>query len=254
MPRDVADATSGNGCPVSGVILCMVPTITLNNGVDIPQLGFGVFQIEQTDTAEAVVDRAGGGLPPHRHRADVRQRGRGRAGDRRRSASPATSSSSPRSSTTTGTAATRPAGRSTRAWTSSASTTSTSSSSTGPARRRTATWRPGRASSRSPRTGRPARSASPTSSRAHLQRLAAETATVPAVNQIELHPYFQQTELRAYHRDHGIATEAWSPLGKGRELLQDERLGALAEKYGKTPRRSCWAGTCRWATSCSRSR
>ncbi len=69
---------------------------------------------------------------------------------------------------------------------------------------------------------------------AHLQRLAAETATVPAVNQIELHPYFQQTELRAYHRDHAIATEAWSPLGKGRELLQDERLGALAEKYGKT--------------------
>ncbi|MGI5125891.1 aldo/keto reductase [Pseudonocardia sp. CA-107938] len=69
---------------------------------------------------------------------------------------------------------------------------------------------------------------------AHLQRLAAETDTVPAVNQIELHPYLQQTELRAYHRDHGIATEAWSPLGKGRELLQDDKLGALAEKYDRT--------------------
>jgi 2,5-diketo-D-gluconate reductase A len=70
---------------------------------------------------------------------------------------------------------------------------------------------------------------------AHLQRLAAETATVPAVNQIELHPYLQQTELRAYHRDHGIATEAWSPIGKGRDLLQDPKVGALAEEYDRTP-------------------
>ncbi len=69
----------------------------------------------------------------------------------------------------------------------------------------------------------------------HLQRLAAETATVPAVNQIELHPYLQQTELRAYHRDHGIATEAWSPIGKGRDLLQDPKVTALAEEYDRTP-------------------
>ena len=71
---------------------------------------------------------------------------------------------------------------------------------------------------------------------AHLERLAAETATVPAVNQIELHPNFPQPELRAYHAAHGIATEAWSPIGgQGSELLGDERLVALAEKYGKTP-------------------
>jgi 2,5-diketo-D-gluconate reductase A len=69
----------------------------------------------------------------------------------------------------------------------------------------------------------------------HLDRLAAETGTVPSVNQIELHPYLPQSDLRAYHRDHGIATEAWSPIGKGRELLKEERVGALAEKYGKTP-------------------
>jgi 2,5-diketo-D-gluconate reductase A len=69
----------------------------------------------------------------------------------------------------------------------------------------------------------------------HLERLAAETGTVPAVNQIELHPYLPQTDLRAYHREHGIATEAWSPIGKGRELLKEERVVALAEKYGKTP-------------------
>jgi 2,5-diketo-D-gluconate reductase A len=69
----------------------------------------------------------------------------------------------------------------------------------------------------------------------HLERLAAETGTVPAVNQIELHPLLAQRELSAYHREHGIATEAWSPIGKGRDLLRDERLVALAEKYGKSP-------------------
>jgi 2,5-diketo-D-gluconate reductase A len=69
----------------------------------------------------------------------------------------------------------------------------------------------------------------------HLERLAAETGTVPAVNQIELHPLLAQEQLRAYHREHGIATEAWSPIGKGGELLQDERLVSLAEKYGKSP-------------------
>jgi 2,5-diketo-D-gluconate reductase A len=68
----------------------------------------------------------------------------------------------------------------------------------------------------------------------HLERLAKETGTVPAVNQIELHPLLAQEELRAYHREHGIATEAWSPIGKGGDLLRDERLVALGEKYGKT--------------------
>lgn len=69
----------------------------------------------------------------------------------------------------------------------------------------------------------------------HLERLAAETGTVPAVNQMELHPHLPQEELRAYHREHGIATEAWSPIGQGGDLLGDERLVGLAEKYGKTP-------------------
>ncbi|SEP00483.1 aldo/keto reductase [Amycolatopsis saalfeldensis] len=68
---------------------------------------------------------------------------------------------------------------------------------------------------------------------AHLERLAGETGTVPAVNQIELHPALQQTELRAYHRTHGIATEAWSPLAQG-ELLTDPVLTDLAGKHGRT--------------------
>ncbi|MEV6828563.1 aldo/keto reductase [Amycolatopsis sp. NPDC051102] len=68
---------------------------------------------------------------------------------------------------------------------------------------------------------------------AHLERLAAETATVPAVNQIELHPALQQAGLREYHRGHGIATEAWSPLARA-EVLGDPVLAGLAEKHGRT--------------------
>ena len=70
---------------------------------------------------------------------------------------------------------------------------------------------------------------------ANLQRLAGETGTVPAVNQIELHPRLVQRELRNYHVEHGIATEAWSPIAQGGDLLTDQVLKDLAEKYGKTP-------------------
>jgi 2,5-diketo-D-gluconate reductase A len=69
---------------------------------------------------------------------------------------------------------------------------------------------------------------------AHLDRLAAETGTVPAVNQIELHPRLTQVELREYHQRHGIVTEAWSPIAQG-ESLREEVVVALAEKYGRTP-------------------
>ena len=70
---------------------------------------------------------------------------------------------------------------------------------------------------------------------AHLQRLLKETGTVPAVNQIELHPHLQQSVPRAFHADHGIATEAWSPLGQGKDVLQEPKLVAIAEKHGKSP-------------------
>ena len=70
---------------------------------------------------------------------------------------------------------------------------------------------------------------------ANLERLAQETDTVPAVNQIELHPRLVQRELRNYHVEHGIATEAWSPIAQGGDLLTDGILKELAEKYGKTP-------------------
>ncbi|MBM6581116.1 aldo/keto reductase [Microvirga sp. BT689] len=68
----------------------------------------------------------------------------------------------------------------------------------------------------------------------HLQRVIDETGVTPAVNQIELHPRFQQKELSAFHKANGIATECWSPLGQGR-ILTDETLAAIGRKYGKTP-------------------
>ena len=70
---------------------------------------------------------------------------------------------------------------------------------------------------------------------AHLVRIADETGVQPAVNQIELHPYLTQQSLQDFHHGHGIATEAWSPLARGGELLRDPVIASLAEKYGKTP-------------------
>ncbi|MFB4282862.1 MULTISPECIES: aldo/keto reductase [unclassified Nonomuraea] len=68
-----------------------------------------------------------------------------------------------------------------------------------------------------------------------LTRLMDETDITPAINQIELHPYLQQREMRAFHEANGILTEAWSPLGQGKGLLADPALAVLSEKYGKTP-------------------
>lgn len=68
----------------------------------------------------------------------------------------------------------------------------------------------------------------------HLERLLRETGVAPAVNQIELHPYFQQAEQRAFDKAHGIVTEAWSPLGRANHLLKDETLLALAGRLDRT--------------------
>ena len=68
----------------------------------------------------------------------------------------------------------------------------------------------------------------------HLERLAAETDTVPAVNQIEVHPYFTNESVRAYGQEHGIVTEAWSPIAQG-GVLDDSTITEIAGKVGKTP-------------------
>jgi diketogulonate reductase-like aldo/keto reductase len=69
----------------------------------------------------------------------------------------------------------------------------------------------------------------------HLERLAGETSVVPAVNQIELHPHLQQQAAREYHAEHGIATEAWSPLGSGKGILEVPAIVAIGRKHGRTP-------------------
>lgn len=68
---------------------------------------------------------------------------------------------------------------------------------------------------------------------AHLEHLLEKAEVVPAVNQIELHPWLQQTELRALHASLGITTEAWSPLGRG-QVLQDPVVLELAAAHGRT--------------------
>ena len=68
----------------------------------------------------------------------------------------------------------------------------------------------------------------------HLERLAAECDVVPAVNQIELHPYFGNSEVDAYDRAHGIATEAWAPIAQGK-VLDDPVLNEIAGRLGKSP-------------------
>jgi 2,5-diketo-D-gluconate reductase A len=68
----------------------------------------------------------------------------------------------------------------------------------------------------------------------HLELLARETDVVPSVNQIEVHPYFANEEVRAYGAEHGIVTEAWSPIAQGR-ILDDQELNAIANETGRSP-------------------
>ena len=83
-------------------------------------------------------------------------------------------------------------------------------------------------------------------SKAHIKRLRNETSVIPAVNQIELHPYFSQKEMRSAHQELGIVTQAWSPLGAvniyeaddqhpARHLLDDDALAPIATAHGKSP-------------------
>jgi 2,5-diketo-D-gluconate reductase A len=71
---------------------------------------------------------------------------------------------------------------------------------------------------------------------AHLQRIIDETGVAPVINQIELHPLFQQRQLHAWNATHKIQTESWSPLAQGGEGVFSQKIVRdLADKYGKTP-------------------
>lgn len=68
----------------------------------------------------------------------------------------------------------------------------------------------------------------------HLDRIVAETGVVPAVNQVEVHPFFANEAARAANARHGVATEAWSPIARGR-VADDPAVGAVAARLGRTP-------------------
>jgi diketogulonate reductase-like aldo/keto reductase len=69
----------------------------------------------------------------------------------------------------------------------------------------------------------------------HLRAVIDDTGVTPAVNQVELHPYLQQAELRAFHAEHGIVTEGWRPLAHGGELLAHPTIAGIADKHRRTP-------------------
>ena len=211
-----------------------VPTITLDNGVEIPQLGLGVWQVEDSIVTDVVGVGLRGRLPAHRHRRDLRQRERRRPGDRGRRASPATNCSSPPSCGT----ASRATTRTLKAFDASLERLGLDYVDLYLIHWQSLqqdlyvdTWKAFEqlyADKRVRAIGvsnfhEPA-----------LQRIFEETDIRPAVNQIELHPALPQDELRAFNAENDIVTQAWSPLASG-ELLANPALATIGAKYGKTP-------------------
>jgi len=68
----------------------------------------------------------------------------------------------------------------------------------------------------------------------HNERLIRETGVAPSLNQVELHPFFDQAYQRKKDAEHGIVTESWSPLGRGNDIVEDEQIARIAEAHGKT--------------------
>jgi 2,5-diketo-D-gluconate reductase A len=209
------------------------PAVTLHDGVEIPQLGFGVFQVPPEDTQEVVEEAFGVG---YRHidtaGAYRNERGVGAA---------IAASGIPRDEIFV----------TTKLWNSQQGYESTlggfekSLARLGLDRvdlylihwpvptegRALDTWR---AFERIQKEGG-ARTIGVSNFRIEdLEMLEREAEVQPTVNQIELHPHFQQAELREWHEDHRIATEAWSPLAQG-ELLINETIASVAARHGRTP-------------------
>lgn len=211
-----------------------VPTISLNSGHSIPQLGFGVFQVPPPQTAQVVTTALQTGYRSIDTAAAYRnEEGVGAA---------VAQSGIPRGELYITTKLQNPG----QGYDSTLSEFDTSTAKLGldyldlylihwpiPAKDQYVdTWR---AFEKLHADGRIRSIGVSNFQVAHLERLAAECDIVPAVNQIELHPFLQQAELRRYHADHGIATEAWSPLAQGGEFLQNSTLTGLGQKYGKSP-------------------
>ena len=212
-----------------------VPGVTLNDGRVIPQLGFGVFQIVPSDTARAVQDALEAGYR-HIDTAEMygneREVGEGiRASGLERGSVYVTSKLSNRSH--------RP-DDARRAFDATLADLGSDyvdlflihwplpTLYDGDF---VSTWR---TLEEFRRDGRARSIGVSNFAIAHLERLARETGTVPAVNQIEAHPYFPNDAVRAYGRQHGIVTEAWAPLTQGK-VLADPAISRVAAKVGRTP-------------------
>lgn len=210
-----------------------IPTVTLNNGVEIPQLGFGVFQIPEDETTAAVSAALETG---YRH-IDTAAIYGNEAGVGRALADSGLSRDE--------LFITTKVWNSDQGYDATLRAFDTSLAALGldrldlylihwptPARDLYAdTWR---ALERLVEEGRLRAAGVSNFQPAHLQRLLDGSSLVPTINQIELHPGLQQSELRAFHAEHGIATEAWSPLAQG-AVLNDEAITSIAERTGKSP-------------------
>lgn len=209
-----------------------VPTVKLNNGVEIPQLGFGVFQVPDDQTTAAVAEALAAGYRSIDTAAIYgNETGVGRA---------LADAGLPREELFV----------TTKVWNSDQGYDATLRAFEAglaklgleyvdlylihwptPARDLYAdTWR---ALERLNADGRIRAAGVSNFQPAHLQRLLDTSELAPAVNQIELHPGLQQAELRAFHARHGIATEAWSPLAQG-AVLDDPTITAIAARTGKS--------------------
>jgi 2,5-diketo-D-gluconate reductase A len=210
-----------------------VPAVTLHDGVEIPQLGFGVFQVPPEDTQEIVEEALAVG---YRH-IDTAAAYRNEAGV----GAALETAGIPREEVFV----------TTKLWNSQQGYDSTMQACQKSLERLGSdyidlylihwpvptedryldTWR---AFEQIHREGR-ARTIGVSNFRVEdLERLKAEAELLPTVNQIELHPNLQQAELRAWHEDNGVATEAWSPLAQG-ALLDDATIEGIAAEHDRTP-------------------
>lgn len=207
--------------------------ITLNNGVSMPQLGFGVFQVPEDETARAVTDALEAGYRSIDTAAIYgNERGVGQA---------LAASGLPREELFV----------TTKVWNSDQGYDSTlaafdaSLAKLGldhldlylihwPAPARDLYGETWKAMEKLLADGRVRAIGVSNFQPAHLTRLIDTGGIVPAVNQIELHPALQQAGLRDFHARHGIVTEAWSPLAQG-AVLKDPVIVEIAERHGKTP-------------------